>query len=71
MSDWAKACTLDTNPARVRKVPMITRAKVRMMRNMFQTLNMPRRSWTITECKKAVAANQGMKAAFSTGSQPQ
>ena len=37
----------------------------------FQTRNMPRRSWTITECRKAVAVNQGSKPAFSTGSQPQ
>ena len=38
---------------------------------MFQTFSMPRRSWTITECRKAVATSQGMKAAFSTGSQAQ
>ncbi len=38
---------------------------------MFHILNMLRFSWIITECKKAVPANQGMKLAFSTGSQAQ
>ena len=37
----------------------------------FQTRSMPRRSWTITECRKAVAVNQGSAPAFSTGSHPQ
>ena len=38
---------------------------------MFQRLNMPRFSWMITECKKAVPVSQGINAAISTGSQPQ
>ncbi len=37
----------------------------------FQTRSMPRRSWTITECRNAVAVNHGSMPAFSTGSQPQ
>ena len=34
----------------------------------FQTRSMPRRSCTITECRKAVAVNHGSSPAFSTGS---
>jgi hypothetical protein len=37
----------------------------------FQTRSIARRSWTITECRNAVAVNQGRSAAFSTGSQAQ
>ena len=36
---------------------------------MFQTLSIPCCSWTITECRNAVAASHGISAAFSTGSQ--
>ena len=42
-----------------------------MTSTMFQTFSIPRRSWTITECRNAVATSHGMKAAFSTGSQAQ
>ena len=52
-------------------VPKMVRKKVKMIRVMFQTRSMLRRSCTITECKNAVAVNQGSSAAFSTGSQPQ
>ena len=38
---------------------------------MFQTFSMSFFSWIVTECRKAVAVSQGMKAAFSTGSQAQ
>ena len=41
------------------------------IRLTFQTFSMPRFSWTITECRKAVPTSQGISAAFSTGSQPQ
>ncbi len=37
----------------------------------FQTRSIARRSWTITECRNAVAVNHGSSAAFSTGSQAQ
>ena len=67
----AKLCTLSINPLRVAKVPKITEVKVAMMRNRFHFLSMPRRSCTITLCKKAVPINHGRNAAFSTGSQPQ
>jgi len=42
-----------------------------MISERFQTLSMPRRSWIWMECRNAVAGSQGMKAAFSTGSQAQ
>ena len=37
----------------------------------FQTRSMPFFSCTITECRNAVPVSHGIKAAFSTGSQPQ
>ena len=39
--------------------------------HMFQTFSMPRFSCIMTECRKAVPNNQGIKDAFSTGSHPQ
>jgi hypothetical protein len=71
MDPWVNACTEPMMPERVRKVPNSVSPKVRMMRVRFQSLSMRRRSWIITECKKAVPVSQGMKAAFSTGSQAQ
>src|SRR5262249_35208951 len=64
---WVKACTEPMMPERVRKVPKRVRPKVRMMRERFQSFSMRRRSWIITEWRKAVAVSQGMKAEFSTG----
>ena len=46
---------------------MVSR-NVRHTRRTFQRFSMPRRSWIITECRKAVPVNQGMAPAFSTGS---
>ena len=37
----------------------------------FQTFSIPRRSWIIAECRKAVPVSQGINAAFSTPSQAQ
>ena len=37
----------------------------------FQTFSIPRFSWTITECRKAVPTSHGISEAFSTASQPQ
>ena len=65
------ACTDCTTPERVMNVPKIVRKNVVMTSVTFQTRSMPRRSWTITECRKAVAVNHGSSPAFSTGSQPQ
>ena len=61
-------CTI---PERVMNVPKIVRKNVMITSVMFQTRSMLRRSCTMTECKNAVAVNQGSNAAFSTGSQPQ
>ena len=69
--DSPKAWTEAMIPERVRKVPNRHRLKVRMTSTMFQTFSIPRRSCTMIECRKAVATSQGMKAAFSTGSQAQ
>ena len=63
-TDW-------TTPERVMKVPKIVRKNVVMTSVTFQTRSMPRRSWTMTECRNAVAVNHGSRPAFSTGSQPQ
>src|SRR3989304_281395 len=65
------ACTDCTTPERVMKVPKMVRKNVTMTSVTFQTRSMPRRSCTITECRNAVAVNQGSSPAFSTGSQPQ
>ena len=58
-------------PDRVMKVPKMVRKNVRMMSVTFQIFIIPRRSWIMIECRKAVAVSQGRKPAFSTGSQPQ
>ena len=59
-----------TMPVRVSAVAKRVSAKAMMMREMFQTRSMLRRSCTITEWRNAVAGNQGNAPAFSTGSQP-
>ena len=69
--DSPKAWTDAMIPDRVRNVPNRHRLKVRMTSTMFQTFSIPRRSWTITEWRNAVATSHGMNAAFSTGSQAQ
>jgi hypothetical protein len=56
---------------RVRNVPKVVNAKVPTTSERFQTFSIPRRSWIIAECRKAVAANQGRSATFSTGSHAQ
>ena len=58
-------------PLRTRKVPIKESENVTIMRNRFQTLNIFRFSWTITEWRKAVPTSQGINDAFSTGSHPQ
>jgi hypothetical protein len=63
-----KAWTDCTMPDRVMNVPKIVRKNVMMTSETFQTRSMPRRSCTITECRKAVAVNHGRAPAFSTGS---
>ena len=58
-------------PERTRKVPSSASTKAPQIRLTFQTLSMPRRSWTMIEWMKAVVTRNGIRAAFSTGSQPQ
>ena len=58
-------------PLRTRKVPMIASVPVAHTSETFHTFSIPRFSWIITEWRKAVAISQGIKEAFSTGSQPQ
>ena len=65
------ACTDCTTPERVMNVPKIVRKNVTMTSVTFHTRSMLRRSWTITECRNAVAVNQGSSPAFSTGSHAQ
>src|SRR3989304_3114806 len=48
-ADWAKACTEESTPERVRNVPKITREEVRMSSSMFQCLSTPFFSCTTTE----------------------
>src|SRR4249920_2821257 len=64
-------CTDCTTPERVMNVPKIVKKNVVMTSVTFHTRSMLRRSCTITECRNAVAVNQGSSPAFSTGSQPQ
>ena len=64
-------CTEEITPLRVRKVPKMVSAKVRMTSTMFHTFSMFFFSWIITECRNAVPVSHGMKAAFSTGSHAQ
>ena len=58
-------------PERVRNVPNTDSKKVSVTRAMFQFLSNPRRACNMIECKNAVAANQGIRLAFSTGSHAQ
>src|SRR4051812_5916736 len=66
-----KACTDDTIPERVSKVPRMERQNVSATSDTFQTFSIPFFSCTMTECRSAVPTSQGTSAAFSTGSQPQ
>ncbi len=68
---WVNAWTEAITPERVRNVPKRVSPNVRITSARFQSFSIRRRSWTITECRNAVAVSHGMKAAFSTGSQAQ
>ena len=65
----AKACTDVSTPERTMKAPSRLKLKAMSANSSVQVLNAPRFSATAKECSRAVAANQGMKEAFSTGSQ--
>ena len=65
----AKVWTEVSTPERTRKVPSRLSAKATMARNIVHPLRASRLSTTADECNSAVPASQGMKDAFSTGSQ--
>ena len=58
-------------PERTRKVPRSDSEKVRIASRIVHTLRASRFSITTVEWTSAVPASQGMKDAFSTGSQNQ
>ncbi len=60
-----------TTPERVMNVPKIVSMKVTITSVTFHTFSIPRRSCTMTECRKADAVNHGSRPAFSTGSHAQ
>jgi hypothetical protein len=65
----ANACTEVNTPERTKKVPSKLSENAIMASNTLQALKPPRLSVTASECINAVPASQGMKEAFSTGSQ--
>ena len=67
----AKLCTEVSTPERTRKVPRRLSEKPRIASSTVQLFKLSRFSATIEECSSAVAISQGMKEAFSTGSQNQ
>ena len=65
----AKACTEVSTPDRTRKVPSSDRIKAPMASTAVQCGNARRPSRTASVCASAASTSQGMKEAFSTGSQ--
>jgi hypothetical protein len=65
----AKVCTEVSTPERTRKVPSSDSEKARIASSSVHTFSALRFSITSAECNSAVPASQGMKEAFSTGSQ--
>src|SRR5690554_6467055 len=65
----AKACTEVSTPERTKNVPSKLKEKVKMANNTVQARNKLRFSVTANECSNAVPESQGIKEAFSTGSQ--
>ena len=65
----ANECTEVSTPERTKKVPSRLREKAAIASNTVQLLNAPRFSVTASEWISAVPTSQGMKEAFSTGSQ--
>ena len=58
-------------PERTRNVPSTASTPAASTSETFQTFSIPRFSWIIAECRKAVPASHGISEAFSTGSQAQ
>ena len=65
----AKACTEVSTPERTRNVPTSDRENVMIASRMVQLFSASRFSTTMEEWISAVPTSQGMKEAFSTGSQ--
>ena len=65
--EWTEVMT----PERTMKVPIRLKPKAMIARRMVQLFRLSRFSTTMAECKRAAARSQGMKLAFSTGSQNQ
>ena len=65
----AKLWTDVSTPERTRNVPSSDSEKARIESRMVQSFSALRFSITTAECSSAVPTSQGMKEAFSTGSQ--
>ncbi len=65
----ANECTETSTPERTMKVPTRLKEKAKMASSSVQLFKMPRYSVTLKEWTNAVPTSQGMKEAFSTGSQ--
>jgi hypothetical protein len=58
-------------PDRTMNVPSSASEHVATISDAFHTFRIPRRSWTMIECRNAVPSSHGISDAFSTGSQAQ
>ncbi len=67
----AKAWTEVITPERTMKVPISENPKATIASRIVQLFSASRFSTTMAECSSAAANSQGMKEAFSTGSQNQ
>src|SRR5580692_8694563 len=65
----ANECTDTSTPERTRNVPTRLHENAKNASSKIQLLKMPRFSVTLSEWISAVPTSQGMKDAFSTGSQ--
>ena len=65
----ANECTEVSTPERTRKVPSSDSENARIASSTVHDLKLPRFSVTASEWISAVPTSQGMKEAFSTGSQ--
>ena len=65
----ANECTEVRMPERTKNVPSKLSENPEIANNTVQCLKAPRFSLTLKECTNAVATSQGIKEAFSTGSQ--
>src|SRR5690242_4299079 len=65
----ANECTLVNTPERTRKVPSSDSENAKIASSSVHARNPPRLSVTACACTSAAPTSQGMKLAFSTGSQ--